>query len=162
MANGAGSSKTLSKIARWNRPAASGDTTLDCRVDGARGLAADGDVVLVAAEFGDVLLHPFERELLIEDAIVAEEMAFGIQRGMRQKAEKAEAIIDGDDDRVALRGQLAPVIIVALAVNIAAAMNPDDDRKLLVRRRIDVRREDVEIKAVFVVVGGTRKRRRAP
>ena len=97
----------------------------------------------------DVLPHPFERKLLIEDAVVAKER-LGIQRRMRQKAKEVQAVVDGDDDGVAQVSELAPVIVVALAVDIAAAMNPEDDRQLSVR--VEVRREDVEIQAVFVDV----------
>ena len=61
----------------------------------ARGLAAEGDVVLVAAELGDVALHPFQHGLLVEDAVIGEEMAFVIQRRMREQAHQVQAIRRG-------------------------------------------------------------------
>ena len=114
---------------RWNRPAAQRRHHVDAGVLRARGLAAKGDVVLVAAELGDVALHPFQHGLLVEDAVVAEEMAFVIQRGMRQQAHQVQAILEGDDDGFAVRGHLAAVVAGRLAVEIAAAVNPDDHRK---------------------------------
>ena len=74
----------LSQIPRWNRPAASGEPC-DAGVVGARGLAADGDVILVAAELGDVALDPFQHGLLVENAVIGEEVAFVISAGCARK-----------------------------------------------------------------------------
>ena len=71
----------------------------------------------------------FMRELLIQSAIIGEEMAFGIQSGMREPADKAKPIIDGDDDGLAVSGELARVVVVALAVDQSAAVDPEDNWK---------------------------------
>ena len=109
------------------------------RVERSGGLAADRDVVLVSAERLDVAPYPFHRELLIQKAIVAKEMTFGVERGMGDEAKEAEAVIDGDDDDFPSGGELGAVIAVAGAVNVAAAMNPEDDGQFLVFRGIDIR-----------------------
>ncbi len=44
----------------------------------AGGLAANSDIVRVAAKIGDVVVHPVQRELLIEEAIIGKEVTFVI------------------------------------------------------------------------------------
>ena len=103
---------------------------VDAGVERARRLAANGDVVLVAAELGDVALHPFQHGLLVENAVIGEEMAFVVQGRMREKAHEVQAVFHRDDDGLAVRGHLAAVIAGGLAVDIAAAVDPDDHGKL--------------------------------
>ena len=99
-----------------------------------------------------------QRELLIEDAIVGEEVAFVIQRGMRQPAHKVQAILDGNDHRTALQGHLAPIIAGGLAIDIASAVDPEDDGQLplilflILLMAAKVWCEHIEIETVFVVV----------
>ena len=125
------SSTPLSQIARSNRPAASGDMTLrwPCS-DAPADWPPTVTLFLSPPNFAILRLHPFQRELLVEDAIIAEQMAFAVQRGMRQEAHQVQAIVDGDDDGLAVGGELARVIVVALAIDIAAAVDPEDDRQL--------------------------------
>src|SRR5262249_26250565 len=64
----------------------------------ARGLAADGDVVRIAAENRDVFDYPFKGRDLIEESVVAGGMVarLGSKLGMRQKSEYAEAVVGLD------------------------------------------------------------------
>ena len=119
-------------------------------------MSANRDVVLVAAKAGDVALHPSQHGLLVQSAVIGKIMALRIQCGMREKAEKAEAIIDGDDDGVALRRQFAPIVAVACAVEIAAAVDPDDHRKLC--SAINLRGVDIQVQTIFIGVWRPGKR----
>jgi len=64
------------------------------RVDGAasRRLPEHGDLVRIAAELGDVLLHPLERRKLVQRPIVAGGAMFGFggQLRMRKPAKDAQ------------------------------------------------------------------------
>src|SRR5256885_15124132 len=91
-------------------------------------------------------------------SIVAEEMAFVVQRRMRQVAQEAQAIVDRDDDRGAPGGsptsELAPIVVVGCAVNISATVDPDQDRVcsaivIVADPGSQSRREDAEIEAVL-------------
>jgi hypothetical protein len=121
-------------------------------------LASERHVVLIAAEVTDILLHPAERCLLVEDAVVGEGVALGIYRRMRHESKQTQAVVDGDYDKVASCGKVGAVIGVACAVEVSSSVDPDEDRKQLVRRRMNVRAVDVEIQAVFVGVRRTCKR----
>ena len=63
----------------------------------ARRFARDGDLRRVAAESGDVALHPIQRRDLIEHAVVARRMLrlFGGERRMGEVAEWTETVRDG-------------------------------------------------------------------
>ena len=76
-------------------------------------------------------------------------MPLVIQSRNCQNTEQVEAIIDGDHDRMALTGELAPVIIIATLLR-SAAMNKQEDGQSGVE--LDVRRVYIEIEAVFIVV----------
>ena len=71
-----------------------------------------------------------QRGLHVHQAVIAEGMAFRIQRRMRQEAEQVQPVVQGDDHQLALGDQLGGVIVVGGAVEIAAAMNPDQHRQL--------------------------------
>jgi hypothetical protein len=118
-----------------------------------RGAAArlpeDRHVAGIAAECGDIRLHPAQCELLVHDAVVRERMAFGIDGGMREEPQRADAIVERDHDHAAAAGELAAVVIVALAAEQAAAVKPHHDRKARPGLRFGSRREHVEIEAVF-------------
>src|SRR5690349_8468853 len=77
-------------------------------------------------------------------------MSFRIQGRVRQKTEEAEAIVQrNDNDRGPAwpaRGQLAAVVVIGFAINISAAVDPDEHRK---SAATEPRREDVEIEAVL-------------
>lgn len=79
----------------------------------------------------------------------------GIQRRMCQETKEIQAKVDGDHDRMALKGKLAPVIIIALAISLAA-VTPDHYGQVVIvtmpfSGRIDTRRKHIEIETVFVV-----------
>src|SRR5262249_39072090 len=135
------------------------------RVLRTRRLAAERDIVGVTAKGGNIALHPAERLLDVQDAIVAERMALIVQRRMREEAQEAQAVVQRDDYRGAPQGsprrELAPVVVVGGAVHIAAAVDPDQDRvpAALLVAVSHGRREDVEIKAVL---GEARRARKYP
>jgi hypothetical protein len=122
----------------------------------AAGLAEDRHVSRIAAERGDIVLDPPQRELLVHDPVVCKRVALGIDRGMPQEAERSDPVVQRHHDHVAAPGKLAAVVIVAFAAEQASAIEPDHDG--LVGRRIGfgLRRENVEIEAVL---GGTRRRK---
>src|SRR5271154_1176202 len=68
------------------------------------------------------------RELLIHQSVVAVFMAFGIDRGLREEAEVAESVIDGDYDD-ALIDKWSGIIVGAGATGQAAAVNPEHHGK---------------------------------
>jgi hypothetical protein len=83
--------------------------------------------VCVPAELADVALHPAQRGLLVHQAVVAGRPArVAGQGGMREEAERAEPVVDGDHDR-AVRYQPGRVIVLAFAEPQSAAVNPDQD-----------------------------------
>ncbi len=147
---------------------------LDCLVEQARSqrrdhvrtgvlrtsrLAAERHVVGVAPEGSDVTLHPAQRRLLIEDAVISPGRP-GVQCRMRNVAEQAQAIVDGHDDGGRAVGparcELAAVVVVGLTVDVSAAVNPDDDRlATMVIAAGGPGREDVEIEAVLGDAGRT-------
>ncbi len=88
-------------------------------------------VARTAAERHDVVVHPADRRLLVQDAVVAGDLgrAFRIQRRSGQEPEGAEPVVERDDD-VALPGDdpAAAVGIRAAAELAAAAMDERHDR----------------------------------
>ncbi len=99
---------------------------------GACGFAGDRDLVGIAAESGNVALDPLQRGDKVEKAVGAGRMmlGFGGELGMREKAQRIEPMVDGDDDDAA-RGETRAVIagLGAGADDEAAAMNPDHHRR---------------------------------
>ena len=76
-------------------------------------LAGDRDVVRVAAELRDVALHPAQRRLLVHQAVVAGRAAGPRgERRVREEAERAEPVVDRDDDD-AVRRELGAVVVAA-------------------------------------------------
>ena len=79
---------------------------------------------------------------------------------MSQKAEKAQAIVDGDDHRGGpqrpARGELGAVVVVRFTVHVSAAMDPDQDSVALAPAS-EPCREDVQVEAVLVDVRRPRK-----
>src|SRR5215472_6539162 len=113
-------------------------------------LAAECDVVGIAAEGCDVGTNPAKRGLLIQNAVIGEGMPFRIQIGFRQEAKQAHTIVDrydhGGGTEGAACGDFAPIIIVGFPVEVSAAMYPNQDG---LWRSASPRREDVEIEAVL-------------
>ena len=110
----------------------------------------DRDVAGIAAERSDISLHPAERLLLVHQSVVAEVMFFAVDRRMAEIAEEAETVVDGHNDRWAGRtafDESAGVVVVALTVEQAAAVDPEQDWKLL--RRVGPRGEDVQVETVL-------------
>jgi hypothetical protein len=83
----------------------------------------------IAAERADVLPHPFQRGLLIQESVIARRVIGGLgrQRRMGEESERPEPVVDGHDDGVALH-ELGRVELVALADRQRAAMNPHHHR----------------------------------
>ena len=115
---------------------------------GAGRLAEDRDIVGIAAEGGDVALHPLQAGDLVEQAVVARGMLrqFGGERGMGEEAQHADAIVDRHHDHAAL-GQPRAVEgrTRGRAYLEAAAVDPHHDRQraLGVDRRPDVQGEAI-------------------
>jgi len=111
-------------------------------------LAAERDVVGIAAEGGGVGTHPAKRGLLIQNAVVGKRMPFRIQMGFRQEAKEAQAIVDrydhGGGAEGAACGEFAPIIVVGFPVDVSAAMYPNQDG---LRPSACPCRKDVEIEA---------------
>src|SRR5947209_20042047 len=105
--------------------------------DAARGLAEDGDVLRVAAERGDVPLHPLEGGDLVHVGVVALEL-FGMlssQRGEGEETEAPQTVVEGDQDD-ALPGELTSRSARrgAAAEHESAAVDPHHDWQLRPRR----------------------------
>ncbi len=114
----------------------------------ARRFTRDRYVRRIAAERGDIALHPAQRLDLIEQAIVAGDLPGRLraQLGMREIAEDPETIIDRYDDHTAL-GELGAVVhrLAARTGRERAAMNPDHHRCVADA----LLRPDIEEQAVF-------------
>ena len=65
--------------------------------DAARGESEDRDVVRIAAERGDVPLHPLQGRDLVHVGVVALGLVrmLAAQRGEREEAEAPQAVVDG-------------------------------------------------------------------
>src|ERR1700753_1321391 len=89
---------------------------------------------------------------------MGERMTLSIERGVCQEAEETQAIVERDhDDRCPAwspRSELAPVIVVGLAIDIAAPVVPHEDRK---PPGTEPCREDIQIKAVLSDAGRSGK-----
>ena len=72
-------------------------------------LAEDGDVAGVATERGDVVADPLERGDLVEQRHVARAGEPLVEMVEVGEAERAEPVVDGDDDDVAATRQLGGV-----------------------------------------------------
>ncbi len=151
------------------RGAALGDGALEQTLRQGRGLkdgdrcragrlAEDGDAVRIAAEGRDILLHPLQRRDLVEDALVAVDLALGGQFGMREEAEDAQTIVQRHHDDAVTRHVHAVIErLLGRTAVIAAAMDPYHDRK---RLALGLRRRpDVEVEAVFAFGEGDPGRR---
>ena len=114
---------------------------------GAGTLAEDRHLARVAAEGSDVLRHPTQRQALVEDAVIAGEA----QLGHGQKAQGAQAVVEGDHHHVARCGEVGAVIDRqgARAEQEGAAMDEDHDRQPLALVDRGARRPDVEEQAVL-------------
>nr|CRL81798.1 hypothetical protein CPGR_05014 [Mycolicibacter nonchromogenicus] len=88
------------------------------------GLTGDRHFVWVAAEFVDVVPDPTQCRLLVGQAVIA-----GIpQCGVGQKTERAQPVVDGDDDDASPDGKPLRVIDIAGPPHETAAVDPHHDR----------------------------------
>src|SRR5438552_2045701 len=84
-------------------------------------------------------------------------MVLRIQRGMRQEAKETQTIVDcynhGWNADRSSSSQLASVIVRRCAIDIAAAVNPDNNRETAGLRSVpfaELGCENVQVKAVLV------------
>jgi hypothetical protein len=102
---------------------------------GAGGLAEDRDVVRIAAERRDVLLHPLQHGDRVTERLVARRVAARLLRQLRvrEEAERAEAVVEVDEDD-SLLGEVLTVVVraVAAAFAVGTAEDPDHHRTPLV------------------------------
>jgi hypothetical protein len=75
-------------------------------------LAEQQHVTRVAAERGNVAFDPLECRDLVHQSIVAGGSVL-LERLQRQPSERAQAVVDGHDDRPSRRGQEPAIEIVA-------------------------------------------------
>ncbi len=117
---------------------------------GACGLARDGDAVRVAAEVRDVVAHPAQDGDAVEQSVVSRGPVcrLGAQLGGGQKAEGAQAVVEGDDDE-AVTGQVLAVVAGVRPGTFAesAPVDPDEDRAPL--RAVVRTCPDVQVQAVL-------------
>ena len=92
-----------------------------------------GDARRVAAELCDVLAHPLQGLDLVGQTIVARHVVFALGREcfVRQEAEDAKAVVDGDEDDTTL----GPCIAIhgtgeAVAAHVGSAVYPHHDGQL--------------------------------
>ena len=108
----------------------------ELRAAAAGALAEQHHVVRVAAELGDVGLHPFQGLDLVQGAPVAGRMLRVLrgELGMGEEAERAHAVVEGNEDDVLRRPLLAVELrLGAPAFPHAAAEHPHGHRELLLR-----------------------------
>ncbi len=116
----------------------------------ARRFAEQGDTVGVSAERGDVVAHPAQRrEHIAQTEIGVETASAGVELGQVEESERADPVVHGDDDRVAVCGQHSTVVqrLARRAEDVGPAVHPDHHRLAVtgrgVRRRPDVERQTV-------------------
>src|SRR5204863_8898998 len=113
-------------------------------------LTGDGHSAGIAAETGDVLLHPTQRGVLIEKSIIARRFVRRLPSQLRQReeAEYAQPVVDGDDDD-ALAGHALAVVagFRPVAAYEATAIKINQHGKPFSIRPGG--RPDVEIETVF-------------
>ena len=108
----------------------------ELRAAAAGALAEQHHVVRVAAELGDVGLDPLEGLDLVQGAPVAGRVLRVLrgELGMGEEAERAHAVVEGDEDDVLRRPLLAVELrLGAPAFAHAAAEHPHGHRELLLR-----------------------------
>jgi hypothetical protein len=123
----------------------------------ARRLAEDRDAPRIAAELRDVAPHPAQRRDLIEQPVVAGRALwrFRGERGVREEAERAEPVVERDDDGALLRQPAAVVPLLAPeAGEESAAVDPHHHRPQVVAA--ERRRPHVEVEAVLRYAGRKR------
>ena len=124
------------------------------RIRRAGRLATDRHVAGVAAEGGNVVVHPAQRRDQIEKRVVARRVSLGLLRQLRmgEEAEDAQPVVHRDQHD-ALSCQAFAVVDRhrARAFGVGAAVDVDVDRPLLRRRCRG--RPHVQVQAVFADLG---------
>ena len=116
----------------------------------AAGVAADGDVLRIAAEGGNVLVNPLHCRHQVGNTGVSgvlEFLAVVLQVHMRQNV---QPVVDGDKDDVSVVRQVEAVegdLLKGIAAEEAAAVNPDKHSLLLPVQRFGG--PDVQILAIL-------------
>ena len=122
--------------------------------DSAGRFAEDRHLAGIAAECGDVPLHPLETRDHVQQAVVARDMVrrLGAQLRVRQESELPDAVGDADQHH-ALLGQLLPAVVrLGGGARVeSAAVDPDEHGDAVARRLR--RRPDVQIQAVLARSG---------
>ena len=67
--------------------------------------------------------------MLVLQAVIRRQVAFGIEAGGGEEAEIAEPVVDCNDDHAALGDQADRVVVVAFTHHQRATMDPDHDRQ---------------------------------
>ena len=111
---------------------------------GASGLTKQGHVMRVAPKRGDILPHPFKRGNLIKQSkIMHYPLFFPLQRGMGEKAEMPETVIEGHNNHATFCQRFAVIRWKPTrADGKPTAVQPDHHRQ---RLRCAGRGPDVEI-----------------
>ncbi len=109
-----------------------------------------GDAVGISAERGDVVAHPAQcGQHVSQSEIGVEPATWGVEFGELEESERAEPIVDGDDDRFAAAGQHPAVVqrLARRAEDVGAAVQPHHHRLAVagggLRRRPDIEGETV-------------------
>ncbi len=107
--------------------------------------AEHGDVVRIAAERGDIALHPAQGRLLVEQCIGA--FAFATQAWMRVETEYAQPIVGRHHNHILARSQRAQVVVDIAAQFQRAVIDPHHHRAWMRRcgagRCVDIQREAI-------------------
>src|SRR5690606_28219092 len=79
--------------------------------DAAGGFSKDRHAIGITSERGDVALNPLQSRDLVEEAVVSRSPVRGLRTelGMREKAERADAVVDRDQHDPLAREMLAVV-----------------------------------------------------
>ena len=120
---------------------------------GASGLTKQGHVMRIAPKRGDILPHPFKRGNLIKQSkIMHYPLFFPLQRGMGEKAEMAETVVNRDHNHAARGQRFAVIRWQATGTNRKPApVQPDHHRK---RSRAVDGGPDIQIETVFRELAG--------
>ena len=141
-------------IARWKSPRAAGHPTQGVNCDRSRRLAAERDVVRVAAEALDVALHPVQRRDHVEQPGVTRRAPVAAATRLEiQVAERTEPRIDHDqhDLRLLREARLNKGHDARASLCEAADRKPHQDRA---QRAGGSARRDGEPQAIFVARAG--------
>lgn len=75
------------------------------------GLTTNGDLVGVSTELSNVLLHPAQSELLVQQTVVSRAVVAGLGRqfGVGEKSERTDTVVHGDNNNV-LAGKTGAIV----------------------------------------------------